>query len=148
VNEKAQELIERTQTPKEAAIRIFSFARDGIPYCADFVDAKGSHALGRDVRLYMSKAKLQIALLCAVAIPARYHRADVEKDAPKDLVLNIAYRDFSDTVWANRWCECYLSQRWLSCEAVFDEALYQGAIAKGLYTGEQIPTIDWIAAVT
>lgn len=143
VKDKAQELIKGAETSKEAAIRIFHFVRDGILYGADVVDAKASDTLKRRVGFCMSKANLQIAFLRAVGIPARYHRAGVKKDALRGLVLNIVYRNLPDTLWIHCWCECYPSQTWLSCEAVLDEALYRGAIGKGLYTREQIPTIDW-----
>jgi len=45
IKKKAQELIKDTATPKEAAINIFYFVRDGILYALDFAHVKASHTL-------------------------------------------------------------------------------------------------------
>lgn len=91
----------------------------------------------------MSKANLQIALLRAVGIPARYHRAEVKKESLNGLMLSLAISSLPDMIWTHCWCECYLSERWISCEAILDESLYLGAVERGIYTREQVPVIDW-----
>ncbi|HEX75512.1 MAG TPA: transglutaminase domain-containing protein [Dehalococcoidia bacterium] len=143
LKEKAFEITEGAEVPKEAAIRIFYFVRDKIAWGADFLDAKASDTLKRGMGLCMNKANLQIALLRAAGIPARYHRADLKKESLKGLILNIVYKGLPSTISAHSWCECYLFERWVSCEATLDETLYQCAISSGLYSKQQIPTIEW-----
>ena len=41
------------------------------------------------------------------------------------------------------WCECYLSGKWISCEALFDKELFEGMREKGVTAASQIPSIDW-----
>ena len=143
IKKKAQEITKSAEKPKEAAIRIFYFVRDEILWGADFLDAKASDTLKRSTGLSMNKGNLQIALLRAARIPARYHRANLKKEALKNLVLDRVYNGLPNTIGAHSWCECYLSDRWFSCEATLDKALYQAALQKGLFTKGQIPSIDW-----
>ena len=41
------------------------------------------------------------------------------------------------------WPECYIGDKWISCEAFLDKPLYEGMLQKGLITKKQVPTIDW-----
>jgi len=41
------------------------------------------------------------------------------------------------------WCECYLSGKWVSCQALFDKGLLEGMVQRGFAAASQIPTIDW-----
>jgi hypothetical protein len=48
-----------------------------------------------------------------------------------------------EKIWYHPWCECYLSGKWISCESLFDKALYDAAVGKEVLSKEQIPMIDW-----
>jgi len=47
------------------------------------------------------------------------------------------------TVSGHPCCECYLSEQWTACDATFDEAYYKTKLRRGVFTEEQMPTIDW-----
>jgi len=41
------------------------------------------------------------------------------------------------------YCECYLSGKWIGCEALYDRQLFEAMAEKGFPATRQIPTIDW-----
>jgi transglutaminase-like putative cysteine protease len=142
LKKRAKEIIKDSQTPREAALRIFSFVRDGVIWKVDAIDLKASKTLKKRGGVCQNKANLHIALLRAVGIPARYHQVSVKKEGWK-FMSGLVYKLTVDPIWYHTWCECYLGKNWVACESVFDEALYKGMLQQGLATEEQIPTIDW-----
>lgn len=143
IERKAQELIKNTATPKEAALKIFCFIRDGIKYALDFVDVKASHTLKTRLGTCEHKCKLQIALLRAAGIPARYRRVATRKEFLQGIFLGFVYRTIPEVPNWHPWCECYPSGKWVSCEAVFDKPLFEGMVRRRFGAASQIPTIDW-----
>jgi len=141
LREKAREIIKGAVTPKETALKIFYFVRDEILFGIDYPDTKASHTLKKGVGFCITKTNLQIALLRAVGIPARCHYVRLSKEALKDIAPRFMYEKM--TFLTHPWCECYLSGKWIACEALFDETLFEGMLEKGLLTKEQMPTIDW-----
>lgn len=129
--------------PKEAAVKIFYFVRDQIPYGLDRFDVKASDTLGNRVGTCVQKTNLQVALLRACGIPARYHHVVLSQDILKGILADVVYRAIPGEISFHPWCECYLSGNWIACESLFDQALYSAAVKKGLFGKEQIPTIDW-----
>ena len=77
---KSNELIGQDSKPKDAAIKIFNFIRDEIPFEANKVDEKASDTLQRGSGFCVTKSNLQIALLRAIGIPARYHHVHLRKE--------------------------------------------------------------------
>ena len=140
---KARELVKDAATQKEAALSIFYFVRDSIRYALDFTDYKASHALKTRLGFCVHKPNLQVALLRAVGIPARTHRVAVRKEALQGIHSGFASRFFPEVSDHHTWCECYLSGKWISCEALFDKELFEGMREKGVAVASQIPSIDW-----
>jgi len=145
IKEKAHELTKHVRTPKGAALRIFHFVRDEIPFSLDFTDVKASQTLRTRLGFCLQKTNLQVALLRAAGIPARYHRVTCKKQMLRGIISSLLYL-FLPEVIAHSWCECYLSDKWVSCEAVLDKALVEGMTEKGLALVNQISTIEWDGA--
>ncbi len=143
VKKKAQELTKDAANPKQAAIRIFHFVRDQIPFGVEHNDAKASDTLRKGTGHCVPKANLQVALLRAIGIPARYHQVVLSKEVLKGILPDRIHKMLPEKIWYHPWCECYLSGKWISCESLFDKALYDAAVRKEVLSKEQIPMIDW-----
>jgi len=145
LKEKAKELIKGAETPKEAALRVFCFVRDETLFGMGYPEAKASRTLRKGIGFCWTKTNLQTALLRAVGIPARCHYVHLPKELLQDATPGFMY-DRMPPVIGHPWCECYLSDKWIACEALLDEALYRADLRKRRFTEEQIPTIDWDGA--
>ena len=66
----------------------------------------------------------------------------MRKDFLEAFIPSILFARLPDPV-GHFWCECRISQRWIACEALFDEVLYLGILEAGVISREQIPSIDW-----
>jgi transglutaminase-like putative cysteine protease len=139
---KAKEIIKGAKTPKEAALKVFYFTRNEIYFGIDYPDVKASHTLKKRAGFCVTKTNLQIALLRAVGVPARCHYVHLTKESLKGIIPGFMYNKLPTAI-VHSWCECYLAENWVVCEALFDEAFYKGILREGLFTKEQIPTIDW-----
>ncbi|RLC76068.1 MAG: hypothetical protein DRI61_13955 [Chloroflexi bacterium] len=145
IREKAVEITGEVEGPREAALRIFYFVRDEIPFgfgLYDPFEETASRTLRRDYGDCGSKTNLQVALLRARGIPARYHFARAKGEILKPSFPRFISDRFPTDMW-HLWCECYLSGKWIACEALLDEPLYKGMLREGLITREQIPVTDW-----
>jgi hypothetical protein len=143
LKERAGRIVAGADTPREAAQRIFRFVRDAIPFDATLdIWQKASKTLRRNVVDYCNKINVQVALLRAAGVPARYHLARVEKEVLKPFIPAFLYDRLPSPV-GHFWCECHLAGEWLACETLFDRPLYRGMLLAGLIAQEQIPTIDW-----
>ena len=141
---KSNELIGQDSRPKDAAIKIFNFIRDEIPFEANKADEKASDTLQRGSGFCVTKSNLQIALLRAIGIPARYHHVHLRKEILSG-VIPAASLDLipEGVITYHPWCECYLNNNWVSCEALYPKKLVSELRQGGFITKEQIPTIDW-----
>ncbi len=141
---KSNELIGQTSIPKDAAIKIFNFVRDEIPFEAYRADERASDTLQRGTGFCVTKSNLQIALLRAIGIPARYHHVHLRKEILSG-VIPAASLDLipEGVITYHPWCECYLNNNWVSCEALYPKKLVSELRQGGFITKEQIPTIDW-----
>ena len=126
IKEKARELVKDAATQKDAALSIFHFVRDSIRFGFDFTDFKASYALKTRLGLCVHKPNLQIALLRAVGIPARSHRVGVKKETLQGIISGFVYGVSPKVIDTHTWCECYLSGKWISCEALFDKEVFDG----------------------
>ena len=142
LKEKAKEISKDANTPRDAALKLFYFVREEILFGIDYPDTKASYTLKKGIGFCETKTNLQIALLRAVGIPARCHYVHLDKVLLRTITPRFMY-DRMPTVVAHPWCECYLSEKWIACEALLDEALFKGMLREGSVTEEQIPTIDW-----
>jgi hypothetical protein len=139
---KAKEIIADAKTPSEAAIKIFYFVRDQILFALDY-GFRASETLKRGTGQCVTKTNLQIALLRAARIPARYHQVVLTKNCLKGIIADLAFKFSPERILWHPWCECYLTDKWISCDTLFDKGLYEAACKKGIISKEQIPTIDW-----
>jgi transglutaminase-like putative cysteine protease len=140
---KAVELIEGTQTPRQAAMRIFDFVRDQVEFGLVYpIGETALMTLERGRGQCSAKANLQVALLRVAGIPARYHVVGVDRASLRGLVPGTIYRLFSSPLW-HPWAECYLDGQWIGCDTLIDRPLYRSALQKGLIDSTEIPTIDW-----
>ena len=140
---KAQKLTEGAKSPKEAALSIFTFVRDQIPFGIDFPYTKATDTLKKGYGYCVTKTNLQIALVRAVGIPARFHQVVLHKDVLKGILLGLMYKLLDEKIWYHPWCECYLSGKWIACDSYLDKSLYEAACRKGILTKDKMPTIDW-----
>ena len=136
------ELTKGCETDKEKALKIFYFVRDEIPFMIDYI-VKASDTLKKRYGFCVTKANLQIALLRAARIPAKYHLAHVKKECLKGVIARGVYNGFPDIVTFHPWTECYLNDRWISCDTLFDELLTKAIFKKGILSKEKIPSIEW-----
>ena len=140
---KTKDIITGAETPKEAALKLFSFVRDGIPWSLDHCDTKASATLKKGWGDCANKTNLQVALLRAVVIPARYHQGKIKREWMKGVVSEFMYNRIPEIIWFHPWCECYLAEKWIACDSIFDKPLFEAMLKAGLVTEKQIPTIDW-----
>lgn len=132
---------------KDRARRIFYYVRDTIRFAlmGSGLDITASNTARVGYGDCGSKTNLHLALLRAVGIPARARGILAEFSALKGIVPGFLTA-LSERFYPQDfhfWPECYLGERWISCEALFDQALYEGGLRQGLFTQAQIPSIDW-----
>jgi hypothetical protein len=143
IKQKAEELTKDASSPKEAAMRIFNFVRDKILFAIGRTDLKASKTLKDGKGYCVTKTNLQIALLRAIGIPARYHQVVLDKKVLKGLVSDSFYNRLEGNIWFHPWCECYLSGKWIACDLYLDKATYNATVKNGIISKEKMPTIDW-----
>jgi transglutaminase-like putative cysteine protease len=139
VGDKAREIVKGVKIPKDMALKIFYFVRDEIAFGLDYFDSKASHTLEKQRGFCFTKANLQVALLRAAEIQARYHFVHLNSVVAKDLFPTFMYKKLG-AVMTHPWCECHLSEGWVACDTTIDDPLLKGCVRKGL----RLPTtIDW-----
>ncbi|MGY5874936.1 MAG: transglutaminase-like domain-containing protein [Candidatus Thorarchaeota archaeon] len=139
---KAKDLTQNDANTITMALSIFHFVRDQIKFMmCEFDTASGT--LTKRIGDCGTKTNLQVALLRAVNIPARYHIAALRKESIKGLVSELLYQQSPDVILYHPWCECYLSEKWIACDTLLDNALMDGVYKRGIFTKDDIPTIDW-----
>jgi len=141
---KSNELIGQTSIPKDAAIKIFNFVRDEILFEGGRADERASDTVQRGSGFCVTKTNLQIALLRAIGIPARYHHVHLRKEILTGVIPGATLDLVPDGVITyHPWGECYLNDNWVSCEALYQKELVAELRQGGFITYEQIPSIDW-----
>ena len=138
----AHGLTKECETDRDKALKIFYFVRDEIPFMFDYI-VKASETLKKRYGFCVTKATLQIALLRASGIPAKYRFAHLKKECLKGVIAIGVYNGFPDIITYHPWAECYLSDKWISCDTLFDEILVKAIYKKGIHSKEDIPTIEW-----
>jgi hypothetical protein len=141
--ETVRKVADGSDSPREAALKIFLYVRDRVLFGLDNFDFKASETLSRGYGQCVNKANLQVALLRSIDIPARYHRVVLSRDCLKGIVPNITFNSIPERIWWHPYCEVYLEGEWISCETLFDKRLYEGALEEGIFSLDQIPSIDW-----
>ncbi|MCB0110008.1 MAG: transglutaminase domain-containing protein, partial [Caldilineaceae bacterium] len=140
---KAAAVVAGAPTPQQAAMRIFTFVRDQIRFgLVHPMDETALMTLERGMGQCSAKSNLQVALLRAAQIPARFHVVAVDRRSLHGLVPSLIYRLFGASLW-HPWAELYLDGQWRACDTLIDQPLYFSATQHGIIETEQIPTIDW-----
>ena len=128
VRASAARLINGVTTAREAALAIFYFVRDQIAWAGTFDERrKASEVLQSRLGACFNKATLQVALLRAVNIPARYRfqifpKRGFKKYLPAGLATRIFMAVYPDEV-PTAFAELYLENRWLSAATTMDKSL-------------------------
>ena len=128
----AEELTKVCETDKDKALKIFYFVRDAIHFMTDYV-VKASETLKKRYGFCVTKASLHVALLRASGIAARYRLAHLKKECLKGVIATGSYNGTPDIITFHPWAECYLSDKWISCDPLFDETLVKAIYKKGIH---------------
>ena len=143
LKKKVVDIINGAETKTEAALKIFYYIRDEIPFNSTLtIYRKASTTMEDGTVDYCNKINLHTAFLRAVDIPARLRYAQINKEILKHFIPGFLYSHIPNPI-GHAWCECYLDEKWISCEALFDEPLFAGMNDKNLISSEDIPSIDW-----
>jgi hypothetical protein len=142
VQECVHRVVANAQTAQEKAILIFNFVRDTIRFSIAFSKSKASQILRQGYGECITKTNVQVALLRAAGIPARMRWVMAQTKVLTGLVAPFMLR-FMKPDASHFWTECWLGDRWISCEAMLDKPLYEGMLKCGLITMNEIPIIDW-----
>ena len=143
IKQKGEELTRDVKSQKDAAMIIFNYVRDQFPFAEGRPDVKASKTLKEGKGHCITKKNLQIALLRAIGIPARYHQVVLQKEVLKGLVSDYFYKHQDEKIRFHPWCECYLSGKWIACDLYLDKDTYNAAIKNGIISKEKMPYIDW-----
>ncbi len=143
IQTQARALIQGAGNRKEAAQRIFYFVRDRILFGMDHCDVRASETLDKGFGFCITKTNLQVALLRASAIPARYHQVVLSKESLRGIIPALGLKLIPKRIWWHTWCECAISEKWISCDSFLDRPLHEALAKKGTVSLEQIPHIDW-----
>jgi len=143
VKNKAREITGHSDSPEKAALSIFSYVRDSFKFGLTPVNLKASEVLRGDLGWCVTKTNLQIALLRATGIPARYHQVVLTKKSLKGIVSRLFYMAIDEPIWYHPWCECFIHGRWVACDLFIDSVTYRGAIEEGYFNTSYFPTVEW-----
>lgn len=142
VQKIAMEIVDGARTPEEKALAIFYYVRDNVRFSLAYSRSRASQILKRGYGECGNKTNAQVALLRAVGIPARYRWVQAKTEVLNHLINDFLYKHMPP-VASHFWSECYLNDKWVSCEILLDRPLYKGMLREGFITMEQIPRIDW-----
>ena len=140
---KAEELASDARNPTEAALKIHTWIRDRYLLGFTPVDEKASETLEGTQGWCVTKTNLQIAMLRALGIPARFHQVVLTKKVLKNLVSPPLYMTMKEPIWFHPWCECFLEGKWITCDLWIDRHTYQAALAAGVYEEKYFPSVEW-----
>lgn len=143
VKSKAEQITIDADSPRKAALDIFKFVRDNYKFGFTPVDQKASETLKGTLGWCVTKTNLQIALLRAIGIPARYHQVVLTKKSLKGIISKSIYKGIDERIWYHPWCECFINDKWTACDLFIDFFTYQAAIKAGHYEAGYFPTVDW-----
>jgi len=140
---KAEELANDVKNPSEAALIIHSWVRDSFLFGFTPFDEQASETLEATHGWCLTKTNLQVAMLRALGIPARFHQVVLRKKALKGLISGPMYLVIKDPIWFHPYCECYLDGRWITCDLWIDRQTHQAALNAGVYIPDNFPSVEW-----
>ena len=142
IRNKTLAIIGDSKSDREKALAIFYWVRDNIKFSLSDVDASATQTLKNGYGECANKTSLHMALLRSIGIPARMHVSLAKREPLQPIIPKFVYNKISDNA-SHFWPECYIDDKWISCEALLDKPLYDALIKANKITTEQIPTIDW-----
>lgn len=126
--EAAKSLCKAKTTEKEQAKAIFQFVRDDIKSGMDRFNVTASETLKKRYGGCVGKSNLQIALLRAMTIPARYAAVKLDKEVLRSLntfaLSKLAFAKIPPLL-PHVVCSVYLDNHWIFAEAAFDKEIYR-----------------------
>jgi len=125
VKSTAEEITKNVKKPKDAAISIFYFVRDKIPLAFVNPDTTASETLRLRKGSCFTKATLQMALLRAIGIPARFRVMEFKGNDPNEwegILPSLAVSMMPER-FPHYLVEVYIEGRWIMGDATFDKAL-------------------------
>ncbi len=140
---KAGNLTKMALTDKEKAMAIFDYVRDEIDFIMDPYFQTASNTLKKGIGFCVGKSNLQIAMLRAIKIPARYHIVHLDKECLDPFLLAWVSKQFPPIIDHHPICECYLNGKWVACDTTFDKAFIEGAKKQGYLDPELFSQLDW-----
>ena len=141
--DKIEKISNETDDDKTSAMKIFNFVRDKIPFNATLnIFQKASKSIKQKVIDYCNKVNIHMALLKAKNIPCRLHYVKTKKERLKGIIPDIMYGKIPDPI-GHFYIECFVNNKWIACEAIYDKKIYNGMLHHGIINKEQIPSIDW-----
>jgi hypothetical protein len=125
IKENAVKITKGSETPKDAAIKIFYFVRDKIPLAIVNPWKTASETLEMGKGSCLTKATLQSALLRAVGIPARFRIIEFKGKDPKEWegIMPSTSLSMMPERWPHYFTEVYIDGKWIKADATFDNAL-------------------------
>jgi len=127
IRDTAAQLTAPVQSDRQAALAIFTFVRDQIPFgfASGFWDQTASDVLAVGRGYCMTKSTLFVALLRASGIPARQVFVDIDAAVLEGLI------DPGTTFVDHAYSEVFLDGAWRSTDAyIVDTALFEPAQAR------------------
>jgi hypothetical protein len=143
VKNMAEQIAGDTGSPQDAALNVFNFVRDTYKFGLTPPDQKASETLKGNIGWCVNKTNLQVAMLRALGIPARYHQVAVTKQSLKGIISKSLYQVVDEPIWYHPWCECFINNKWTACDLFIDGDTYGAAIKAGYFEVDFFPTIDW-----
>jgi transglutaminase-like putative cysteine protease len=140
---RAEELTRDADNTTEAALNIHTWVRDHFLFGFTPVTEKASETLKAKYGWCVTKTNLQIALLRAIGIPARFHQVSVTKKALKGLASGSMYLTIKEPIWFHPWCECYLEGKWITCDLWIDRFTHKAALKAGVLAPGDMTTVVW-----
>ncbi|MCE7747213.1 MAG: transglutaminase domain-containing protein [Candidatus Heimdallarchaeota archaeon] len=142
VKNKALEIVKDAETETDKALSIFNWMKDNIKFSVSNTDAKASRTLKKGYGECANRTVLHVALLRAVGIPARMRYVDLKSELLQPIIPSFLFSRIPPKL-GHIWPECYIDNKWISCETFYDTALYEKMLEKNMITKDQVPTINW-----
>ena len=143
--ETTNRVIKDAKTPREVAIKIFYFVRDGIKFEFVLPSQKASNVIKRRTGQCTAKAILTVAMLRVANIPARFHFTDLRTEIIKGLASGLIYKVMPKTI-GHAYPEVYLDNQWIKIDSTRDKEICDLMMKRKIGLSAPNlpkPSIDW-----
>ncbi len=125
IKRAASRIVEKSQTREDVAVKTFYFVRDKISLALVRPWKTASETLKIGKGSCLTKATLQVALLRAAGIPARFRIMEFKGNDPEEwegILPSFAVSKMPER-WPHYFAEVFVERRWVMADATFDKAL-------------------------